>query len=451
MARTARSALPTGAAPHRASACSRRRRVTVLRRGRRGSGGIDARARGDGGGLLVDRGLERRAAWIHRRDAPTTTAIQAAARRDEGAGQAAQTIAGPHGGGSSGTGPSGSTGARRVGRGRRRGSREGLAMRVRTRATTPRARLRRRGPSRRSSGRARRRQRRGQQQGPDEESGTSTAGDSDGPRPHRAATDRSGLAAPVAARETRRARTTRRATPARRRRRRARQLGMLPGRPTTRRRDEGGTGPNTPGHDDDAPGNSGTAPGQTTATRTETTRRETRATLRARTRTRTTTTRAAAPGARATHRATTTTRLATPAMPPAAPRAARADEGDAAGSSRGRGQSRAARASPRLPGGALLGAHPRNRRCDASRLHPPLRANRAEETATLHASVAAQAVVDRLRPSDLAGPISKGRREELDRILTARCSTRRRPRRRSRQLTAASFPRRRSQVRAPLP
>ena len=45
---------------------------------------------------------------------------------------------------------------------------------------------------------------------------------------------------------------------------------------------------------------------------------------------------------------------------------------------------------------------------------------RAEETATLHASVAAQAVVDRLRPSDLAGPISKARREELDRILTAR-------------------------------
>ena len=45
---------------------------------------------------------------------------------------------------------------------------------------------------------------------------------------------------------------------------------------------------------------------------------------------------------------------------------------------------------------------------------------RAEETATLHASVAAQAVVDRLRPSDLAGPISKARRDELDRILTAR-------------------------------
>ena len=46
--------------------------------------------------------------------------------------------------------------------------------------------------------------------------------------------------------------------------------------------------------------------------------------------------------------------------------------------------------------------------------------SRAEETATLHASVAAQAVVDRLRPSDLAGPISDARRGELDRILTAR-------------------------------
>ena len=46
--------------------------------------------------------------------------------------------------------------------------------------------------------------------------------------------------------------------------------------------------------------------------------------------------------------------------------------------------------------------------------------SRAEETATLHASVAAQAVVDRLRPTDLAGPISVARREELDRILTAR-------------------------------
>ena len=45
---------------------------------------------------------------------------------------------------------------------------------------------------------------------------------------------------------------------------------------------------------------------------------------------------------------------------------------------------------------------------------------RAEETATLHASVAAQAVVDRLRPSDLAGPISDTRRDDLDRILTAR-------------------------------
>ncbi len=45
---------------------------------------------------------------------------------------------------------------------------------------------------------------------------------------------------------------------------------------------------------------------------------------------------------------------------------------------------------------------------------------RAEETATLHASVAAQTVVDRLRPSDLSAPLSDARREELDRILTAR-------------------------------
>jgi diguanylate cyclase len=45
---------------------------------------------------------------------------------------------------------------------------------------------------------------------------------------------------------------------------------------------------------------------------------------------------------------------------------------------------------------------------------------RAEETATLHASVAAQAVVDRLRPSDLTGSISDARRDDLDRIITAR-------------------------------
>ena len=46
--------------------------------------------------------------------------------------------------------------------------------------------------------------------------------------------------------------------------------------------------------------------------------------------------------------------------------------------------------------------------------------SRAEETATLHASVAAQAVVDRLRPSDLTGRMSKTRREELDRVFSAR-------------------------------
>ena len=46
--------------------------------------------------------------------------------------------------------------------------------------------------------------------------------------------------------------------------------------------------------------------------------------------------------------------------------------------------------------------------------------SRAEQTATLHASVAAQAVVDRLRPSDLTGRITKARREELDRVFSAR-------------------------------
>jgi diguanylate cyclase (GGDEF)-like protein len=46
--------------------------------------------------------------------------------------------------------------------------------------------------------------------------------------------------------------------------------------------------------------------------------------------------------------------------------------------------------------------------------------NRAEETATVHASAAAQAVVDRLRPSDLEGPLSGERRRELDRLFEAR-------------------------------
>ena len=46
--------------------------------------------------------------------------------------------------------------------------------------------------------------------------------------------------------------------------------------------------------------------------------------------------------------------------------------------------------------------------------------SRAEQTATLQASVAAQAVVDRLHPSDLEGRISRARREELDRFFSAR-------------------------------
>ena len=48
--------------------------------------------------------------------------------------------------------------------------------------------------------------------------------------------------------------------------------------------------------------------------------------------------------------------------------------GHAAGSGEGRRQPRAAPAAPRLPGGAVLGAHPWHRRGDAPHLHPPLRA-----------------------------------------------------------------------------
>jgi diguanylate cyclase (GGDEF)-like protein len=46
--------------------------------------------------------------------------------------------------------------------------------------------------------------------------------------------------------------------------------------------------------------------------------------------------------------------------------------------------------------------------------------NRAEETATLHASAAAQAVVDRLHPSDLEASMPAERRRELDRLFEAR-------------------------------
>ena len=44
----------------------------------------------------------------------------------------------------------------------------------------------------------------------------------------------------------------------------------------------------------------------------------------------------------------------------------------------------------------------------------------AEHTATLQASIVAQAVVDRLHPSDLRVPLSVDRRDELDRLFTAR-------------------------------
>jgi diguanylate cyclase (GGDEF)-like protein len=46
--------------------------------------------------------------------------------------------------------------------------------------------------------------------------------------------------------------------------------------------------------------------------------------------------------------------------------------------------------------------------------------SRAEETATLHASVVAQAVVDRLRPSDLETRLTAERRDTLDRLFAAR-------------------------------
>lgn len=46
--------------------------------------------------------------------------------------------------------------------------------------------------------------------------------------------------------------------------------------------------------------------------------------------------------------------------------------------------------------------------------------SRAEQTATLHASVAAQAVVDRLRPTDLDTELTAARRADLDRVFIAR-------------------------------
>jgi diguanylate cyclase (GGDEF)-like protein len=45
---------------------------------------------------------------------------------------------------------------------------------------------------------------------------------------------------------------------------------------------------------------------------------------------------------------------------------------------------------------------------------------RAEHTATLEASIVAQAIVDRLRPADLRAPLSADRRAQLDRLFGAR-------------------------------
>ena len=46
--------------------------------------------------------------------------------------------------------------------------------------------------------------------------------------------------------------------------------------------------------------------------------------------------------------------------------------------------------------------------------------SRAEQTATLQASLVTQAVVDRLRPADLRAPVARTRWEELDRLFRAR-------------------------------
>jgi diguanylate cyclase (GGDEF)-like protein len=45
---------------------------------------------------------------------------------------------------------------------------------------------------------------------------------------------------------------------------------------------------------------------------------------------------------------------------------------------------------------------------------------RAEHTATLQASIATQAIVDRLRPADMRAPLSPARKTELDRLFRAR-------------------------------
>ena len=244
------------------------------------------------------------------------------------------------------------------------------------------------------------------------------------PRPRRPVTDRTVLTRRnLALQEMKRSRMTRRATRGTRRATKTTRRGTRNRSGTRRDSDEDG---------DDPPGNSGNAPGQNKVGDDDDDE-------------------GGSPGSSGETPGHDDDSPGNSAYALAAPRAAEWNEGHAAGSSRGRGQSRATCASPRIPGGALLGAHPRNRRCDASRLHPPLRANASRGRPPLCTQAS------RRKPSStgcvlpISGPISKGRRRRLDRILTARARRGDARVRRSRQLTAASFARRRSQGRAPLP
>ena len=169
---------------------------------------------------------------------------------------------------------------------------------------------------------------------------------------------------------------------------------------------------------DDAPGNSGTRRAttttrrgtpeplrdKTTATRTETTCRETRATLRVRTRSGTTTTRAAVPEARAN--TGPRRRLAWQLRQCPRPHQGQQSGMRVTRQARAGGAASLGQRAPRLVFRvALFSALTLG--IGAATLLVFIRhfeRTRAEETATLHASVAAQAVVDRLRP-----PISPGR------------------------------------------
>ena len=169
------------------------------------------------------------------------------------------------------------------------------------------------------------------------------------------------------------------------------------------------------GDGDDSPGNSGNAPGHNKDEDDETSGGPgTRATPRVTTRT---TTLRATPEIRP---ATTTTRRVTPPTHPVTTKArslVSATQQARAGGAASLGQ-RPPRLVFRV---ALFSALTLG--IGAATLLVFIRhfeRTRAEETATLQASVAAQAVVDRLRPSDLTAPLSDARREELDRILTAR-------------------------------